>query len=347
MDRLCRWFSLQMKSDLADTVGISYEVLTELPAITSMAGDWNALLARSDCNLAFGSAQWFIANCRVQNVQPYTIVARRSGALAGILPLVLNETIATFPEDESDYNDLVVARGDTSAMVGLLDHALSAGVGYQRLILSRLRDDSNCIRGAQILSRRGNLGKLYSRDTSCPYIRLLSSYDEYLLTRSRSFRTSLRQAQRYAEMHNVRIGELEPESFSAESLPEVFLGLHLHRFAGYSSLESPIAQAFVREVFPALFVERRLRAFVMYEAESIVAINLCMVGPSSLCLWNGGFIGAAERWSPGKLLISAGIREASALNLTEYDFLRGPEAYKSRWANDTRDIGQLEFEIGQ
>ena len=324
----------------------SYEVLTELSAVELIASEWNSLLAKSSCNLAFSSAQWFIANCRLNpNVEPHVIIARRDDALVGILPLVREGTVATFPDDESDYNDMVTVRDDTATMTGLLDHALSAAAGYRRLILPRLRDDSNCTRAAQILKRPGDLDQPYRSDTTCPYIRLLSSYEEYLGTRSKNFRTSLPQAHNYAERHGVRARELEPESFSSDCLSDIFLSLHLNRFAERTSLSSPIAQAFVREVFPSLFAERRLRAFALYEADSITAINVCMVGANSLCLWNGGFTQAAARWSPGKLLISAGIRRAIALNLTEYDFLRGAETYKSRWANDARDIGQLEFQI--
>lgn len=337
-----------LSTETLDTTKTDYEVLTDLGAVTTMATEWNALLARSGCNLAFSSAQWFIASCRLdRNERPYVIVARRGDALVGILPLVLTDagTIAAFPDAESDYNDIVTARNDVDAMTGLLDRALSARPDYQRLVLARLRDDSNCLRAAEILIP-GDLGKLYESDTRCPYIRLLSSYDEYLLTRSKSFRTSLRQAHSNAERHNVWVSELMPESFSPDCLVEMFLSLHLGRFAGLSSLASPTAQAFVREVVPSLFVERRLRAFALYEAESIIAINLCMVGANTLCLWNGGFTSAAERWSPGKLLISAGIREANALNMSEFDLLRGDEDYKSRWANDERYIGQLEFTIG-
>jgi CelD/BcsL family acetyltransferase involved in cellulose biosynthesis len=321
--------------------------LTELKAIELIAAEWNALLAKSRCNLAFNSAQWFITNCRLnQQLQPNVIIARRENALVGVLPLVVNGKVATFPDDESDYNDMITAQDDSAAMIGLLDHALSGSAGYP-LVLSRLRNDSNCMRAMRSLNPDRALCKTYSTDTTCPYVRLPSSFDEYLQTRSKSFRTSLVQAHNLAERLGIRVSELEPESFSADRLADLFLSLHLNRFEEETSLSSPQAQAFVREVFPSLFTEGRLRAFVLYEADSIIAINICIIGPDSLCLWNGGFTKGAQRWSPGKLLIAAGIRRAIDLKLAEYDFLRGSEAYKSRWANEVRDLGQLEFQIGR
>ena len=337
------------ESDLSEEDNISYEVFTALEEIAEIASGWNSLLARSPCNRAFSCAQWFAASCRLhQDVRPYVIVARREERLAAILPLVLSneETLASFPDEESDYNDLVAAPDDLTAMTGVLDHALTPGAGYRKLMLSRLRDDANCLRAALNLNPARDLSVTYSVETSCPYIRLPSGYDEYLLTRSRSFRTSLGQAHRYAARHQLSICELQPETFSAECLAELFLALHLTRFGEHSSLSLPMAQAFVREVVPPLFTDHRLRAFALYETEKIIAVSLCLVGTDSLCLWNGGFASGSERWSPGKLLISAGIRAACNSKLGEYDFLRGAEDYKSRWTREEREIGKLEFQIG-
>src|SRR6267143_2016795 len=119
-----------LSTETLDTIKIEYEVLTELDAITSIATEWNALLARSGCNLAFSSAQWFLASCRLDRaVRPYVVVARSGDALVGILPLVLSNsgTVATFPEGESDYNDIVTERDYISAMTCLLDYALRSG----------------------------------------------------------------------------------------------------------------------------------------------------------------------------------------------------------------------------
>jgi CelD/BcsL family acetyltransferase involved in cellulose biosynthesis len=331
-----------------DATEVSYETLTELSAVEAVASAWNALLARSACNRAFGSAQWFIAACRSQpQMSPYVIVARRGTALAAILPLVLihKDMVATFASDESDYNDIVAAPDEMDAVACVLTRALSPNGGYQRLILSNLRDDSNCLRAVQLIKPDECMTQQDGVETSCPFIKLPPSYDDYLMTQSKSFRAALRQVERYAERDGVLVRELNPENFSPTELPNIFLLLHLSRFADCSPLASANAQAFIHEVFPTLFTERRLRAFALFEAEKIVAINACMVGVKSLCLWNGGFTAEAERFSPGTLLINAGIRRAYDLHMDEYDFMRGDEPYKSRWANQERGIVELEFKI--
>lgn len=79
--------------------------------------------------------------------------------------------------------------------------------------------------------------------------------------------------------------------------------------------------------------------------ERLLGVDLCMVGRNSLCSWNGGFLAEAEKWSPGNLLMAAGIKQACTMNLEEYDLLRGNESYKTRWANGIRRLGRLDFEV--
>jgi len=63
------------------------------------------------------------------------------------------------------------------------------------------------------------------------------------------------------------------------------------------------------------------------------------MGSNSLCAWNGGFLSAVAHCSPGKLLIEAGIKLACALSLEEFDFMRGPESYKTSWSTARGRLG--------
>src|SRR5215831_10363340 len=155
MDRLRGRCCSRMREGYQYTNGLSYEILTDVPAIQAIAKEWNALLARSGCNLAFSSAQWFIASCRTnQDAQPQVIIARRGEAIAAILPLVINgqDAVARFAPSESDYNDIVAAPEDLAAVTGLLNRALAIRSTFRAIVLSRIRDDSNCLRAIQNLA---------------------------------------------------------------------------------------------------------------------------------------------------------------------------------------------------
>jgi len=324
----------------------TYEVLKELSEIEAISPAWDALLERTPCNRAYSCSKWFLAACRVApTLSPHVIVARRGEMLAGVFPLVVKrpEKEAAFPIVLSDYNDIIACADDDSTIAGLLDRAISGADGYERVMLRALRTDSNCRRAAQTLAPALGLGESLENKRVCPYIRLSSSYDEYLATRGRRFREGLRRAQSLARKNQIIVRELVPASFPTGKIADAFLRLHLSRFGDRSTLASPEVRPFLNAVIPDLVVEGSMRVFALFAGDDMLGINLCARGVNSLCNWNGGFLPEAALWSPGKLLIAAEIEQAYATGLEEYDFGRGAEDYKAQWATEARETGQLEL----
>jgi CelD/BcsL family acetyltransferase involved in cellulose biosynthesis len=328
----------------AESSTLTYQVLDTLADVEEISAEWDLLLARSPCNRAFSCSRWFLVSCILnESISPHVIVARRGTAIMGVLPLVLinDSKIATFASELSDYNDVVSNENDHSVLVGLLEYAKSLTVSYERVVLSRVRRDSNCFRAAEILEREDSNKPVFHATGTCSYVDLSLSYEEYLRTRSKSFRKGLKRAQRNAESSNIAVRELDPTNFPPRRLPEEFLSLNLDRWGAKSYYKSGFVESFVLKLLPDLFSQRRMRAFALMKEERLLGLDLCMVGANSLCSWNGGFLSEAARWSPGKLLIDAGIRQAYAGKFEEYDLMRGDEAYKKSWANNAREIGSL------
>src|SRR5260370_41158857 len=148
VSKFLRYQKMQARASI-ESPSLSLQVLTDLSEIAGLTAAWNALLARSVCNRAFSSAEWFVASCSANpSFQPHVIIARKRAALAGILPLVLIEDgrVATFPSYLTDYSEAIVARDDFAVVAGLLDHARAKPNGYRRLILRHIRRDCNCMR---------------------------------------------------------------------------------------------------------------------------------------------------------------------------------------------------------
>lgn len=319
-----------------------------LAGVASMAAEWDRLLEASPCNRAFSSPAWFLAACENDPAaSPRLLTAwrdgrdgrdGRGGELAGVLPLVVREGSrqATFASGLADYNDLVAAADDLPAARALLAFALSEDLGYDSLLLRRLRDDSNLARAVES----------FAPDPLqvCPYAPLSGSWAEYLETRSRNLRDDLRRTERRAARSGAVVRELAAETFPPEELPRAFLALQRERFGDRSRFaRCPEDRAFVERALPRLFAERRLRAFGLWTGDGLAALDLCMVGPRSLCSWNGGFLSTAGTLSPVKLLLKVEIETACAEGLEELDLLRGAEPYKTRWADGIRFLGSLEL----
>ncbi|HEX8184448.1 MAG TPA: GNAT family N-acetyltransferase [Blastocatellia bacterium] len=327
---------------------ITYEAVRDLSAVARVSEEWDALLSRSPVNQAFSSSKWFVAMCRNDaSISPYVILARRGPVLAGVLPLALSDggREAAFPNYLCDYSDIVAPRDDERVIEGLLNHALRNSNGYEKIILSHIRLDSNCLRAVQAIEPGREIDELYSQSNVCYYIDLPASYAGYLRAKTSHFRKRLKRLQSIAHRNNLFVRELVAENISPDGLPEIFLSLHLDRHGERSCFRSARGRAFIEEVLPALFRERRIRALALLEGERVIGIDLYTMGPDSLCAWNGGFLSEAEACSPGKLLIDAGIKLAYDLKLGEYDFLRGPEAYKLNLVTGSRAIGRVELSV--
>jgi len=325
----------------------AFELVTELSRLEALSVEWGALLERSICNRAFGSPRWLLAWCRLEPAwTPHVLVARRGGALAGVLPLVRSGEggAASFPGELSDYNDAVAARGDLAVSAGLMRAALASGPG---LDLRPVRTDSNLALALQALEPSQDRASPLAAEgrLTCSYADLSGSYDAYLATRTSKFRNNLRRARRRAAERGLEVVELEPRSFAPSELPRAFLELHGRRFPE-SCFASPRERAFAEQALPGLFADRALRAFAVFGGRRMIAISLCAVGDRSLGIWNGGLLPEALDRAPGKLLIDAEIRQACAEGLEELDFLRGDEDYKAEWSTGERTIGRLDLGAG-
>ena len=328
---------------------IEYKLLVDLDEIEAISSDWDQLLGRSRCNRAFSSAAWYLATCRAQpSVIPCVAIACRDGAIAGVLPLALTPSTgeAAFPSAISNYNDLVADPLDDDVLGGLLDYAISNPKPYVRVDLWWVRQSSNLLRAARLLHPRLDAIRCFNLVRDYSVIRLPPSYEDYLNSRSKLFRRNVRRARRIACAAGFSVECLDPRSFPAERIPELFLSLHTARFGPKSAfLLKAEYHAFAQIALPLLFVRRQMFVLALYRGAEIVGVDLCMAGHNSLCAWNGGYPPEMEPWSPGRLLVDEGIRLAFRWGLEEYDLLRGTQEWKLSWINEIRKVGRIEIVV--
>lgn len=324
---------------------LRYETVTDLGAAARVLPAWNELLDRSRCNPAFSAPIWFLGACQVQpEFLPWLVLAWRGASLAGVLPLAVKfETReAIFPNSMSNYNDIIVADGDVATAAGLLERVLSEREQFRRLELKYIRQDSNLAAALRILEGRPELADCCLPGPEYSYIALPATRAEYVATRSRSFRKATSRAMRKAAANGLVMQELTPANFPPERLPALFLDLNASRFGERSAFRRVAQNAsFSTLALPVLFAERRLHPFAIWKDGRILALDLCFRGERSLCAWNGGYPPEAECWSPGRLLLLAGIERACDLGLEEYDLLRGNQEWKGKWANRSRRLGTI------
>jgi CelD/BcsL family acetyltransferase involved in cellulose biosynthesis len=322
------------------------KIYSDLSEIAGLSGQWDALLAKSDCNKAFGSLEWYVASCCIQSsLSPYLVTAGLGSELTCILPLALNPQNGTmiFPHFACDYNDMLIRGRDLAQGRDLLKYALSLQPGCRRVILSKLRPDSACARLMDSFKNDPDIECQHRETEVYSYIRLPDTFDEYLMSRSKRFRRNIKYALRKADANGLTMRELFPEEFDPAGIPETFIHLILDRQHENCLFRLSHAQSFAKEVLPSLFTNGRMRVFAMFDKERIVAIDLYFVSGNGLIKWNGGFCAEVGRWSPGTALIAFGIQQAIAMGIHEFDFGDGDEEYKEHWFNSEYMIGTMEL----
>jgi CelD/BcsL family acetyltransferase involved in cellulose biosynthesis len=328
------------------TGNLEYRIYSHLSEIADICRLWDELLARSSCNRAFGSPEWYLASCRIQDfLRPYLITATRGSELACILPLALDlrTGIGVFPHLENDYNDALVRDGDPASLAGLLQYALTGETPCRQFRLSKLRPDSQCAQAAALFNSNSPVECRSREMKSYRSIKLPSTFDEYLASRGKLFRRNTRRALRNNNQDGWKICEIHPHELPPLELPEVFFQLILDRHGTKCAFHHEQAQAFAREVLPSIFQKGGLRAFVMLNQTKTVAIDLYLSTRDGLVAWNGGFSAEVEHRSPGTTLIAFAIQQAIAMGLNDIDLGEGEEAYKQSWSNSSYVIRELEI----
>lgn len=326
-----------VEADLEIVTGaLSCEILASREAVEAAVPAWRALLERSRCSPAFGGPSWYLAALAASpELSPSAIAAYRDGRLAGLFPLAWDAERGTarFATALSDYNDLVVADGDMAAARRLMAFARARFPGLE---LDCVRADADCARA------EGGKPRLGEKRFVCPFADLSSGYEAWLASRSPGFRHYLDRVSRRAGRDGIRVERLDPERNGEMDPAALFLNLHCERFGERSLFHrDPAARAFVEGALPLLWREGNALLFGAWAGERPVGLNVCLKGAASLGYWNAGFLAAFAALSPGTLMVHAALREACALRLAEFDFLRGQEAYKKKWCTAQREIGRL------
>jgi CelD/BcsL family acetyltransferase involved in cellulose biosynthesis len=184
------------------------------------------------------------------------------------------------------------------------------------------------------------LGSTVVERTSTPVLTLSeSTWDEFLANRSSNFREQMRKYERRLNReHAVEIRLADDPNRLADDLDTLF-ALHRARWPGSKWFAA--AEAFHRD-FAAVALERgwlRLWILELDGAPAAAWYGFRFAGVDSY--YQGGRDPSRSRERLGVVLIIHTVREALRDGSREYRFLRGGEAYKSRFANSDPGLETL------
>jgi CelD/BcsL family acetyltransferase involved in cellulose biosynthesis len=324
------------------------ELATEIGDVAALAPEWRALAERR--GNAFLTPEWFLAWLRHcgRGWQPHVAVVRTPGGrLRGLLPLVSSKSngrreLRTCPVGDSF--DPVSAARDEKAVATAAAPSVAPSNGLRSLLLENVDAEGEWW-GALARATPAPLATIERNEATMPFVDLAGvSWDEYLADRSRQFRSQLGRKQRSIRReHDVRFRRTLDSGEVAADLETLFR-LHDARWderSEPSALADRAIRAFHHEFARAAFDRGWLRLHVMeVDGAPIAALYGWLIG-GRWSYYQAGFDPAWSRHSPGFLLLAETIRDAIEDGASEYDMLRGDEAFKRRFATSFRTVRSI------
>ncbi|MFL5348016.1 MAG: GNAT family N-acetyltransferase [Hyalangium sp.] len=327
------------------------EIVHDLSTLARMRSEWDALLDASNAG-PFNAWEWIYPWCRriAPGRRPLVLTARdRTGTLVGLMPLgfelrnVLGRQVGRLSflgetHIGSDYLDVVARRGSEEAVTRAFANGLrEMHGGWDVLDLTDLREDSLTVK---VL--RETFPDLEVRVTErfvCPYESFTPGepFDAFLKRTGRRD-NYLRRRKWLEKQEGYRIERTEAPGALAGPMTD-FFRLHSARWAedgGSQGIKGKGVESFHRDATQFLAERGRLRLYTMKVGGQAVASVYGILHRDTFIYFQSGYDPEWRNRSVGLVLVGETFKDAIESGLTEYDFLRGTETYKSDWTTKQR-----------
>lgn len=354
--------TLQPPIPVAPGGRLSVDRVGDLAGFAGLCHEWAALLERSGERSPFLTWEWLYPWWKHlgHGADLYLLTVRNvSGRLVGLAPLLRSritlgggarrlEFLGT-GKVASDYLNVVIDPAEGCVVLAALVRYLVAH-REDWDVLSLTDVDSE----AWTLSLVGTLFRTQGFDVdvsldpgfSCPYARLDGGWEPYLRSRSSRLRHQIKQKGAFlAERYGARFQAID----RATDLPhavETLMTLHRARRAavgGTTAFDDESVVAFLRESTPLLQERGWLRLYALVVGERPLAVLYGLAYRGTFYDYQRGLDVESSKWGAGTVLQGLSVQHACGEGMTEFDFLRGDESYKDRWAPYLRRTKRLDI----
>ena len=327
-------------------------------AFQALREEWDELLAASLADSFFLTWEWLYAwwTHLAGDRRLFLLVARQGGRLVAIAPLSLRarrvagvvplRSVEFLGADRlsSDYLDVIVRRGwEADAIPALARYLADARLALELASVRR----AGCAAAALSRALTQRRWRMWETPTAvCPFIDLSEhTWESYLGTlESKPRNDFLRLLKNLTKKFSVR---LEPASSEPQRREFMVHLVRLHNLrwqnlGGSDALHTADLVAFHDEVSRVTLERGWLRLFVLWlDGQPVASLYGFRYGRTFYFVQTG-FDPAYGRHAVGLITVGLTIKSAIAEGAEEYDFLRGDEAYKFRWAREVRHLATLE-----
>jgi CelD/BcsL family acetyltransferase involved in cellulose biosynthesis len=342
-----------------DSSPLRVELVTDAAGLAALRGEWARLADEAKAGTMFLTwewlAPWWTHFGAGRELQLLT-VRDGQGALVGLWPLFAERVryggvearrLAYLGDGDTgcDHMDVLATPGRRAEVVDACLAKL-ADLEWDVLDLDgMLRESDTVLQLAQRYPARRTTGGIV-RDGKlrfvCPHIPLRGNYEEFLQGLGR--RENLRRREKWLSRQPGVSIEVATSPEQAPRAMEHFFQLHRARWAadgGSDGLRDERYEPFHRAAAQLLAERGRLRMYTLFAARRPVASVYGVLHGKTFFYYQSGYEPLWASRSVGLVLLARTVQDAFAEGLSDFDFLRGNEAYKAQWAKEERWTVQL------
>jgi CelD/BcsL family acetyltransferase involved in cellulose biosynthesis len=332
---------------------ISVEKISEESEFSKLQTTWNNLLKQSDADNPFLTWEWLYSWWKFygDKSELMILVVREDDKILALAPLMHRVKLFGLLKIKeilflgsfgvgSDYLDFIITRGRESSSVDQIFHYLTRNQQkWDAINLTNIPETSKSI--AHVKEACDKLGYFNIENASvvCPSIQLPSTWEEYVLTLSKSMRSNIKRKHRELSKTTEIEYEVIRERGDLDAAVNSMIRLNRLRMETknlHGAFKNGKFTEFHQDVMPVLFQNDFLHLSFLKANNTRIAALYNFIYNDTCFYYQSGFDPVWAKFSPGTVLFSLSIQDAIANGMLEYDFLQGDEPYKFSWTNTKR-----------
>lgn len=316
--------------------------LRSLSEIEALAGEWRDLWLEHGSSNPFTHPAWIIAWLKHLGgaVSPLIVTVRKGQALVGVAPLGtcrfgLWRRLILLGSPMADYPDLLIHSGNPTVVGQITTYLDNQHWNWIDFVDISARNKNMDLLQQSFIKNGYSPNK--QQGSICPGVTITGDWDGYWSQKKSKTRYTINKKEKRMEDEN---GSIDLEVLSA--VDSICGGLdeasrvHAARWARQHTrtvFSEARGRAFFREALTGLAQDGLAKLYLLRAGNSLTAFSLSFIGDGVHYYYIPGFDQNFAKDSPGHLLLRELIREAHEMELGLFDFMRGDEEYKYRWAN--------------
>ncbi len=332
------------------TQTLQIRLIQETDAFSKLKEEWTALLAYNPFQTVFLTWEWLYAWWlhRRKRAELWLITAWEKGNLVGIAPLMLerrkkmgiyHRVLCSLGTPDTDVSGFIVRDGKSEIYTALAEEIRHHVAAWDVLEVNEF--DS---RGNEVLTLQ-SVFKDYAcarKDNLHYYLPRQVSWETYQKSLSQNVRgDARRRLRRLQERFKVTFIHHQGVEIGWEDMETIFA---LNEHGRYPHLyRSESERAFQRCLLELTCGQGWPEIFMLYLDNQPAAYRYGFNFANRFEDWRNGIDMHLSEHAPGKVLLWLTLENCIQRGLSEIDFLRGEEEYKTRWRTQARVYTQLRF----